>query len=92
MTEKRFTLSEEYESCYGYFDDGEELGGYDVLDLLNNYDKENEELKQFKKEVFDLINKKIDEYQEYDGYDTEKYYIGTQLLKELKKELGDDVE
>ena len=54
---------------------------------------ENEQLKQFKKEVFDLIDKKIDEYQKYDGYDTETYYIGTQLLKELKKELkgdGDD--
>ena len=42
--------------------------------------------------VFDLIDEKIEEYKKYDGYDTEKYYIGTQLLKELKRELKSDVE
>lgn len=42
--------------------------------------------------VFDCIDEKIEEYKKYDGYDTEKYYIGTQLLKELKRELKGDVE
>lgn len=43
--------------------------------------------KQFKNKVFDLVNEKIKEYQKYDEHDTEKYYIGTQLLNNLKKEL-----
>ena len=43
--------------------------------------------KEFKDKAFDLIDAKIKEYQKYDGYDTEKYYIGTQLLNELKREL-----
>ena len=38
-------------------------------------------------QVIALIDDKIKEYKKYDGYDTEKFYIGTQLLKELKKEL-----
>lgn len=65
-------------------------------------EKENEQLKsdnnrlvnetakivaEHQKRVLDLIDEKIKEYQKYDGYDTEKYYIGIQLLNELKKEL-----
>ena len=46
-----------------------------------------ERLLDFKDNVFNLINEKIKEYKKYDGYDTEKYYIGTGTLKELKKEL-----
>ena len=37
--------------------------------------------------VINLIDEKIKEYKKYDGYDTEKYYIGTGTLKELKREL-----
>lgn len=56
---------------------------------LNN---ENEQLKQELQDIYKLIDKKIEEYAKYDGYDTEKFYIGTQLLKDLKKGLKSDVE
>ena len=49
--------------------------------------EETEWLKKFKSKVIDLIDEKIKEYKEYDGVDTESYYIGTGLLKELKEEL-----
>lgn len=39
------------------------------------------------KPVIKIIDDKISEYKKYDGYDTEAYYIGTQLLKELRKEI-----
>ena len=66
----------------------------DIIDVLNEqeqYKDENKQLKQFQSSVFRLIDNKIKEYQKYDGYDTEKYYIGTQLLKELQKKLKGDV-
>ena len=66
----------------------------DIIDVLNEqeqYKEENKQLKQFQSSVFRLIDNKIKEYQKYDGYDTEKYYIGTQLLKELQKKLKGDV-
>lgn len=59
---------------------------------INKLAEENEQLKQQLMDVDKLIDDKIREYQKYDEYDTEKFYIGTQLLKELKKELKGDVE
>ena len=60
-------------------------------DKYKKIKKENEQLKQQLIDVDKLIDDKIKEYQKYDEYDTEKYYIGTQLLKELKKELKGDM-
>lgn len=65
---------------------------YDLRESKLDLEDENEQLKQQLIDVDKLIDDKIKEYQKYDGYDTEKYYIGTQLLKELKKELKGDVE
>ena len=78
-------------------------GSYDELyQDIKILEKENKELKakvddkevaveveceKLMQKVFDLIDVKIKEYQKYDGYDTEKYYIGTQLLNELKRGL-----
>ena len=98
----------DYEPMYRdtmYLDGDDVMTENEVLNTLNRFNDENEQLKldkqqlhramsrkevrhkQFKNKVFDLINEKIKEYQKYDGYDTEKYYIGTQLLNKLKKEL-----
>ena len=60
--------------------------------VVRKLKEENEQLKQQVQNIHKLIDNKIKEYQKYDEYDTEKYYIGTQLLKELKKELNGDVE
>ena len=70
----------------------------DVVGLLNGYDKENEQLKkeleenkeliQFKEQVFNLINKKLEENEkELNGVDTAMYYANKGTLNELKKEL-----
>ena len=48
-----------------------------IVDLLNQLNNENKELKQFQHNVFDLIDKKINKA------DT----IGAEILKDLKKEL-----
>ncbi len=69
--------------------DFEQNGVPRIVDLLNELNNENEQLKQ---SFINLIDEKIKEYQKYDEYDTEKFYIGTQLLNELKKELKGDVE
>lgn len=58
-----------------------------IADLLNQYDEENEQLKQFKEKVFNIINKKLQDNEKLDGVDTAMYYANRQTLNELKKEL-----
>lgn len=87
MTEKRFKADNYYFEIWD--NDGILLSFDQTVNLLNQLNDENEQLKQQLANVDKLIDSKIKEYQKYDGYDTEKYYIGTQLLKELKKEFGD---
>ena len=65
---------------------------YDLYSDIARLVDENEQLKQQVQDIYNLIDKKIEEYAKYDGYDTEKFYIGTQLLKDLKKGLKGDVE
>ena len=89
MTEnKRFNKVEVYLS-YEIFDNkaNEQLDVNKTVDLMNQLNDENEQLKQFNEKVLKLLDEKIKEYKKYDGYDTESYYIGTGLLKELKREL-----
>ena len=49
--------------------------------------EKNKELIQFKEQVFNLIDKKLEENKELDGVDTAMYYANKQTLNELKKEL-----
>lgn len=44
-----------------------------------------ETISKHQQKILNLIDTKINEYQQYAEYDTEKWYIGTELLKELKK-------
>ena len=83
----------EYNMCHNdvlRLEKENELLKIDKQQLHMAMSRENVRHKQFKDKVFDLIDKKIEEYKKYDGYDTESYYIGTGLLKDLKEELLDD--
>ena len=101
-TEKRFTTVElPKPNRWGIWYDGAYLSTYQVCILLNEYvdvKKENEQLKkdleenkeliQFKEQVFNLINKKLEENEkELNGVDTAMYYANKGTLNELKKEL-----
>ena len=59
----------------------------DFIDFVEELAKENKELIQFKEQVLNLIDKKLEENKELDGVDTAMYYANKQTLNELKKEL-----
>ena len=59
----------------------------DIAHKLNELAEENEELKQFKEQVYNLIDKKLEENKELDSVDTAMYYANKETLNELKKEL-----
>ena len=78
-----------------------EVEADEIVDVMNNLDckarerskalsklqKENNEIKQFKEQVFHLIDKKLKENEELNGVDTAMYYANKGTLNELKKEL-----
>ena len=99
MTEKRFTTVElPKPNRWGIWYDGACLSTYQVCILLNEYvdvKKENEQLKQFKNKVFNLLQDEIREESELLDYylkekapynaDRQQIIIG--VLKRLQKEL-----
>ena len=93
MTEKRFTM---YQNTI--YDNGNILSPFNCMKVMNTLHNENEQLKkeleenkeliQFKEQVFNLINKKLEENEkELNGVDTAMYYANKGTLNELKKEL-----
>jgi len=58
-----------------------------LVQANQEYRKVNEQLKQFKEQVFNIINKKLQDNERLDGVDTAMYYANRQTLNELKKEL-----
>lgn len=88
MTEKRYRLNKWgtklLKNNRPLFDWANEAD--DIVDLLNDLSEENERLKNFKSEVFKLIDKKINKIKNTD----ECSLIPREsivILKELKKEL-----
>lgn len=55
MTAKRFTG--EFDNQYsGVYDDGKQLSNFEVVRLLNELAEENEQLKQYKQSVSDVLS------------------------------------
>ena len=104
MTEKRFVdyfdkdhnyiiqdLQNEDEYQVGFVNCDEDV----FLELINQLSDENEQLKQFKDNVFDLIDKNIKETKELfeeDKIDLNSYNSAMIILTRLKEELKGDVE
>lgn len=91
MTEKRFE-ADKYNEIW---DNGDFLLSFDqTVDLLNQLNDENEELKQFKEDVFAKIDMHLrmlptavdNEFNEEDG-DPSLYTGAIYMLETLKKEL-----
>ena len=109
MTEKRFTnIEHDYENAWIKCNDNGDFMIYAIYkeldeslpsleDLLNGLSEENEQLKQFKEQVFLLIDKKIrtleaNSKQCHLGGCYEKgieFTLQAELLKRLKKELSE---
>ena len=76
---------------FGYSYDG--VGCKRIIDLLNELNDENEELKQFKDKSFDWIDKEIIRYEEVleelgkQGVDGRAMRFYTKMLKILRNEL-----
>ena len=105
MTEKRFYLdvSEAYSGILKIIDFGDGTENIYptssrpdmeiVVELLNELNNENEELKQFKEKVFSLFSKEITqneeaiEWGEETGADSSSMGFYNHMLKRLKKEL-----
>lgn len=88
---KRFTykygklFDNNYNTFYSIEDSEENIELF--CNRLNKLNNENYELIQFKEQVFNLIDKKLEENKELDSVDTAMYYANKQTLNELKKEL-----
>ena len=104
MTEKRFYLMNVEDPLHEYgrwckpvLEDGETMKQYEtaleVMDLLNEFNDMNEQLKQFKDKTFNLLDKEITKNEEAievfgkQGVCTESMEFHTNMLKILRKEL-----
>ena len=76
---------------------------FEMMDLLNDFNDENTELKmitnlfsdrelrrlqQFEQKVKETLQKHYDKSKEYNHIDTERYYIGMEIVKKIAYELG----
>lgn len=91
MTEnKRFDDAKSYvydgKNCIGIIND--DFTCENIINLLNAFHEENEELKQFKQNVFGLIDKNLEKDKHEYEMTYEDYLNGRiEVLEELKKEL-----
>lgn len=87
MTDAKFKMSIGRTRATGIILE-KELSTDEVYQVINVYQKEIERLEQFRDNVFDLINKKIEEYKDdvnCDGARFGEYFMDR--LNELKEEL-----
>ena len=94
MTEERFTVTDHNEFAEGdiiYYDNGEEMGWLDVCDKLNEYEKENKNLQQFRDNYMSVCGKNFELEEEIDQLKQQlktKVIVNKQYeeLKRLKEE------